>query len=301
MKKIIIVALALTGITYCSLAQGFYFRIGLGYALPQAGQTIDGNAIPYSGSRTNTTYLQTYNIKSASFTSGTQSTSGFGYQFTEHIAAQLDAAFGLSTTTYTFADNNITFSGYNANGSYVQRANNSIILEPSIVLQSGGSSSVNVYTRIGLAIPVITKITEENNYYIPSLPTNVDLTYQISNSFSLGFNAAAGLQYKMNDRMNLWGEISMLSLSLFIKESVLKSFTEDGVTYPLDSIGGPHKVTYSKNVSVDTNYAKLPTYSQPFSNIGIMIGFTFRLSHKAGYSARKHDVDIDENKPFRRR
>ena len=93
MKKTIVTIAALL-LTAPGFAQ-FYLRAGLGYAFPQAGQTLDASGTPYSGSATYSTYVTNYSgMKSASFSAGFQGGLGLGYMFSEHVGVQLDAEAG---------------------------------------------------------------------------------------------------------------------------------------------------------------------------------------------------------------
>jgi len=279
----------------------FYFNGGLGYAFPQAGQSLNGVGTPYNGSRNNTTYLTTYNVKSASFSSGLQGAIGFGYMFSEHVGVQLDASVGLINTKYTFTDNNANTGGYQDNESTIMHANTPLILMPSVVVQTGGSSAWNLYSRWGLALPLNSPITIDQVIYIPSTMETYDITAQMKSSFSLGFTASAGVQYKINDKVTVSGSVSVLSLSLFVKQFTYKSATYQGQSVPLDSvISGPQTVKFSKNAAVDTNGAQYPAYSQPFSNLGVNIGISIRLSDKK-YRKRSELIEDEDHKNFKRR
>jgi hypothetical protein len=276
----------------------FYFRAGAGYAIPQAGQTLDGTAAPYSGTRNTTTFAASYVIKNASFSSGITGVLGLGYMFSDHIGVELSAPVGIVNTKYTFTDNNVSYGGYAATESDESKANTPILLVPSLILQTGGSSSLNAYSRLGAALPLNTQINYDQVIYLPGPAITIDVASKVKSSFSIGFCASAGLQYKASDRMTVWGELSFLSMSLFIKEVSLKSVTENGFSVPLDSVSGPHTIKYSKNVVVDTNYAQFPTYSQPFSNVGVNVGISFRLSD--GKRSRNSEM-ITDDKYFKRR
>jgi opacity protein-like surface antigen len=307
MKKLVFLVCVMFAFVDASYAQ-FYLRAGLGYAIPQATQTIDGSSIPYSGSLNlnNTNGSQTFSIKGASYSAGLQSAIGVGYLITDHIGIQLDAGIGLASHKYTFAENNVDLGGgVLGTVSYTQQAKTPVIMMPSVVLQTGGDKW-NIYSRFGLALPLNTSISQDqvlSNAPGTGALTVDDLNFHIKNSFSLGFAAAAGVQYKFNDKFSIWGEISLLSLSAFIKQSDLTTWTENGQSVALSNYAPyPTTVKYSKNVTVDTSIANAsqPTYSQPFSNMGINVGITIRLSEKRA-SARHNDEYIDDDKNFKRK
>ena len=173
---------------------------------------------------------------------------------------------------------------------------------PSLVLQTN-KEKVNLYMRMGFALPLNTKVTQDQVY------TNApgtgalsidDFTWQIKSSFSLGFTAAAGVKYKISDRVSVWGELSLLAMSANTKEQDITSWVENGQTVPSTYQYYPQNIKYSKTATVDSSLTLLPTYSQPFSNLGFNFGITFTLSHHE--SARRGSDDlIDDGKPFRRR
>jgi hypothetical protein len=117
----------------------------------------------------------------------------------------------------------------------------------------------------------------------------------------MGFGAAAGVSYKLNDRVSLWGEVSLLSMSVLIKESQVESIAINGQNQPLSILRGPLTTTYSKNITADSAHS--PTYSQPFSNVGFNVGIRFNLSDEghSNHGRKSNHDEADDNKPFRRR
>jgi Outer membrane protein beta-barrel domain len=264
-----------------SHAQGFYFRGGLGYGFAQASQTIDGTGQPYSGTLNNSTNATS--IKSASFGAGFQGQLGFGYLLNEHVGIQLDANVGLSNKKYTLNVSHVNLgSGVPGSVSIVQQAHTPIMLMPCLVVQSGGEKW-NIYSRFGVALPLNTEITTDeiqtNDPNTGALTVD-DFTSKMKSSFSLGFTAAAGVQYKFNDRVSMFGELSLLSLSVYTKQSKLTAVTENGQNVPLSYVSGNQVVNYSRNVTVDSTGANQAAYSQPFSNVGFNVGITIKVGSK---------------------
>jgi len=303
MKKILFLFLFSVGSTF-GFAQGFYIRMGLGYAFPQAAQTLDGTATPYNGTLNNTT--QAYDMKGASFSAGLQGAVAAGYMFSGNVGIQLDANIGIAPKKYTFTADNVDFGGgVSGSVSQVQQASTPFMLIPALVVQSGGDK-INFYSRLGLALPLNTKITEDQvqTYGGGSAGalTVDDYNLTIKNSFSLGFAGAAGIQYNLSDRVSLWGEVTILSMSAYIKQVQLTAVSENGQSVPLSAVSGAQTVNYSKHVTVDSSGANQATYSQPFSNVGINVGIRFNLSKNGGrHSGKRNDDDIDGAKPYRRR
>jgi hypothetical protein len=281
MKKTLLTLFVLCAIAGNASGQ-FYLNLGMGYAVPAAGNTMDGTGTPYNG----TINGNNYSMKNASFATGLWGNIGVGYMGGANIGIQLDANIGLSNTKYTFNNNNVVLpispGPVYGNESTIQHAATPLLIMPSFVIQSGGDP-INFYGRLGIALPLNTKITQDVVMVTAAgagAQEVLDFSYQIKNSFSLGYTAAVGIQYKLNDRVKLWGEVSLLSMSLYIKESDFKNLTVDGNNQN-SSYRGPLVTKYSKNVNVDTvNYTQLPAYSQPFSNMAFNVGISFRLSEK---------------------
>ncbi len=304
MKKIVPFLIAATLLSGQAMAQGFYFNAGLGYAMPFAGQTTyntptpyNGNTNGYSGTSKNTSYSQAFSLNSASFATGMKGGLGIGYLFSEHVGLQLDASFSLSNIAYTYADKNVGF--YNANGTKLmgdltttQTANSPFFLMPSLLIQSGGEK-LNLYTRMGVALPISSRITLSQDLNIPvssGSPEHDIYTWEIKSSFSLGLTGALGVKYKINDRLSAWGELSMLSMSLYTKEMNLTGITANGVRYSPSAYSGVKTITFSKTTTVDTNFNTSPAYAQPFSNVGINFGVSFSLSQNSGsrHASKNH-------------
>ena len=266
--------------------KGFYLRGGLGYNFPVAGQMYDNSGFPFNGSYTSSSAQgDVYDVKNASFSSGLHGQLGLGYMFNKYLGIQLDMSIGLANTKYTGSENNIVIQDtMHGNVSITQYASTPVLLMPSIVLQNGGSV-FNVYARAGVAVPLNTKLTQE--VAVSNLPGSGAIetdvyTYQLKNSFAIGFTGAMGLQYNTSERIGFWAEINMLSMSLNPRESDLKSITVNGAPYPLSAIS-PSQLTiqYSKSITVSpgTNNQQ-PTYSIPFSNVGIHLGMTIKFQHE---------------------
>jgi opacity protein-like surface antigen len=314
MKKNYALALVFSALTCSAFSQGFYIPVGLGYDFAQAGQTMYDSPTPYNGfptgyngTRNNTATNEIYNIKGASFSAGVSAHAGIGYMFSQNVGAQLDAHVGISPKKYTFLDENValqTGSGSIAtNITTTQQAKTPFIVTPSLVVQSNGNV-LKAYSRFGVALPLGTKVTQHQVFAnLPGSGAVVvdDLEWEIKSSFSVGFSAAAGLSYKLTDNISLWGELSMLSLTVNAREQDLKAWTENGQSVSLANYGNAQQIKFSKSISYDSTLSQLPTYSQPFSNIGVHVGITFFLGGRNHGGGHFNHGEEDDNKPFRRR
>lgn len=299
MKKLLLLCIACIAGQQFSLAQGFYTRFGLGYAMPQAGQTMDGSATPLAGTATNftsgTTKYTSYNLKKMSFGTGLHGVAGLGYMFNRHVGMEASLDFQLSAKQYSFSFHNVSLGGVASDVDIVQKANGGILFTPALVMQTDGQKA-NLYTRVGIVLPLNAKITQDQIF--TNLPgtgaiQSDDYTWEIKNSFSLGFSAAVGVRYAVNSRMKLWGEVSFLSLAVFAKEANLTEVSVNGQGGYLPQVPeGQRKVVYSNNfTSTSNDYFHQPTYSQPFSNFTINVGVHYDL-HKMERSRQRGRNDV---------
>ncbi|HRO42539.1 MAG TPA: hypothetical protein PL009_06875, partial [Flavipsychrobacter sp.] len=181
MKKAFIVLLVLGSAATQSFGQDkapknnapFYLRIGGTYAFSHAGQTAVGGAYingsyssdaSYSGGQTST-FSETYDLKKASFGNGITAVVACGAMLHKHIGVELAVSIGITAKKYTYSYvDNETGSSPTYTYKFTQQTTmyqrTPILLMPSVVLQSGGEK-LNVYSRMGLALPVAGKFIME--------------------------------------------------------------------------------------------------------------------------------------------
>lgn len=296
MKKIFLLFAVYAFACQSGYAQGFYARLGLGYAVPLAGQTMDGTATPYSGVATNATSGSTsttsYDIKKMSFTAGLHGALGVGYMINNHVGIEGAFDFLLAARQYTFTDNNVVISGVASNVDITQRAKATLFI-PALVLQSDGTR-VNLYSRFGIALPLVTRVTQDQSF--TNLPgagaiETDDYTWEMKSKFSPGFSAAAGVKFGLNRHACMWAEVGFLSLAPYTKEADLTDVTVtiNGAyqgSYLSQIPTDQRVVTYSTNFTAgSSDYYHQPAYSQPFSNFSISFGLSYQLG---GGDRRQH-------------
>jgi len=293
MKRVTLITIALLICFFVNTnAQGLYVRGGVGYSFQLAGQTIDGNGNVLNGSLNNfknvfgADSFALYNVKKASFSSGFHGYVSVGYMLNNHIGVELGGDFGLSLTKYTGTYDNVP--GVDTIPSTItqkQYAQIPIVLMPMLVLQTGGTR-VNLYARGGFALPIKSKMIQDI-LYVNEPGTGaqipIDATWEIKNRFSLGFTGAMGIKYNISSRSSIFGEVSILSLSLYPKEADLTNVTVNGQGGYLQYIT-PRQINYSNKATVMSNNNLTPTvsidqpeYSVPFSNVGINVGYSYTL------------------------
>lgn len=249
---------------------GFYAKIGAGYTIPTASQTRDVDGLPlnglYSQAASITPQKPKINIQRASFSSGLYANFGIGYMFNNNLGVEIYTAVGIAPKSYTFTTEYPAASGYNINDMYKQYALMPIITMPSIVIQTG--NKIQAYLRGGMAIPVKTNMVAEYNSKrsTSSHTDNINYLTEIKNSFNIGFNGALGVKTHLRKHVFLYSEFSVLSLSLYVKETRLVKYDING-SNSLGQVANP-VIKYSNNPD-DINNA---SYSYPFSNMGFNLG-----------------------------
>ena len=295
MKKITFLLSMLVFSLGSSYGQGFYFSVGAGFAFPLTGPLMDGGGVPYNGTIASSTGLQTYNMKGASFSSGLLGKAAFGYMINENVGVELAAQMTLAPKKYTSGIDTIYVGNVPSSVSFTQQSKGLLLFIPSLVMQTSGDN-LKLYSRVGLVIPARTKIVQDQIF--TNLPgtgalTTDDVTYNIKNSFSLGFAAAIGVKYKLSEKTQLWAEVSFLSLNVLTKQGTLVAFSEDGQSYAPSSTGLPTTINYSKTASVDSSQVSQAAYAIPFSSIGLHVGVSYSLG---SHSRSRNDMNKKRKK-----
>lgn len=288
MKRIALAIYILAVASAAARAQ-IYLRAGAGFTLPAAGQTLNGDGNAFNGRWSSSTKFE---VKDASLAAGINGVIGFGYMINRNVGVQLDANIGLSNKEYTFHVDTLVYQAVPYNLTVRNRATHPIILMPSLVLQTSGNIT-NIYCRMGLALPMKTKIRRD--YLLINLPGTglqevQNEQWTLSNSFSLGYSAAAGVSWKVTNKVSVWAELGMQSLSVYLKQAYFDVVTVNGHSYDLSNYG-KRTLNYSKSGTEDSVH--FATYSQPFSSIGLNVGVKFRLSDDRQHSNIKRENNFD--------
>lgn len=285
MKKIFLASLTLLLSIPAVHAQKLYVRGALGFAIANAGQTLDDSRSPYSGTMTyvstnngTSTALSSFRIKPVSFNTGIQGSVALGYMFTNNVGAELGADIGIAHIVYEgeITSPQASNPAYTVTQFYSQYVKNPVVLTPALYLQSGGKK-INIYTRAGLVVPLKSKLTAEVGEITTATGTNVsrsiNIGYDVSTSFKLGLAGAVGVKYAVNPRLQLSMEISTTSLSLFLDELTITSYSIDGANVFSQIPEQSRKISYSRSGSTNTP----PTYSIPFGNAALRAGVFYTL------------------------
>jgi hypothetical protein len=281
MKRILLSVLVLAASISSTHAQKFYVRAGVGYAFPHAAQIAGTSASNrnhlafISGTFTTTAPNgPEFSIKKVSFATGSTARLAGGYLFNRNIGIDLEGSFYLSPGKHKLVASS-PGNGIEYANTYTQQALFPVLITPAILLRSGGEN-LNAYGRFGVTLPVSAQVEDQyrTDFTSSTLPSRSNSTTSIQRpKFGLGLSAAFGARYRLSKGLFVWAEASLLSMSLYAKESEVTEQTNNGVS-TIDLIPQDKRI-YKYGFSGDLTGSTLPAYSMPFSNIATCLGLSF--------------------------
>ncbi len=282
MKKSASILFLLLIISNIVIAQGFYISASLGNAFASGGSISNIYGYPNSGNidfGNNNTIINSYDVKKASYSAGIQSNIALGYMLNEHIGFELCLTNGLSPKQYTSRATGEYIDSYFVNRTFKQNAISPVYLTPSLFFQNN-FNKINVYGKVGIVLPLSRNLNleETDSFGVVSgfLNHAIYNQYIMKTNFSLGFSSTIGVSYVINNQLNVYGEISFMSLTLFVSELDNASYMQDGQSY---SASPPISFGFTgKNVNPSTQTGTQITEGIPFSNIGLNIGLSYSFS-----------------------
>jgi len=268
-----------------------YVRVGATYAFPHGSQTsidqtqfLNGSINATTGSGTNVTH---WDVKKASFGAGTTVALAAGYMANKNLGVELGATIGVAPKKYTFKYEEVYPSGAvsvheSVKGTFYQKM--PILITPSVIIQTGGAK-LNVYSRLGLALPVAGKLIQEYERYafINMASAVYSYDYELKNRFAVGFQGALGAQFSIGGQMKFYVEANGVSLNAYAKKATLTKYTVNGVNR-MDNVtpyGKEIEFGFTGTQTDPVANSNIPqqaaTYSSPYSNIGVGAGFIFQF------------------------
>lgn len=256
----------------------FYLRGGVGYGLPHAGNTSIAGSYTQSGN------LQTTKSKRASFGAGAYAAVAAGYQLSNHIAVEIGVTIGVLGQKFDYTNTTSASGPGSTTAKNTSYAEFPVYVVPALVLQTGGD--VNFYTRIGAVVNVAGKVLDKNESTTVSGTARSTSTSTQEYKFQsgLGFQGAAGVSYPVAPKIQLYAEVTGISLNLYVKQSEYTAFTINGKDALSTMTTYDKKTVFEKEISTVTGSSVSPSqpkkeleYALPFSNAGLMAGVIFKL------------------------
>jgi hypothetical protein len=279
MKKSYIVLMAICMMAGNLSAQKTYLRLGIGggVGLKQyQGQTW--------ADQTSTNTSNKYEIKSTGLGSGLNVNLAFGYMFSENVGIELgvNEFIGLNKKIHY---SNTTL--LNEETSDTKISGMMLQLIPAIVISPGGEK-LSPYARLGMIIGILPSVVQkENSTYVNNPVLKATSTTEVYNfkqygGVALGFTAAGGVAYKLNDHLKLYAEMVFNGITYAPTKGKVKEWTIDGVDRLATATTKDKEWTYEKKYDnaeniPDANPDKKSKISQNFSNVELNIGVKFNF------------------------
>lgn len=264
-------------------AQGFYVTVGVGYNHPLTTTAYQDEIV---------TTTRSTDFNGVNLGKGIQPAVGIGYMFTKNVGFDLKAGYSLGT------DNVVTAIATPASGVVTTSKqtfhSRMLALYPSIKLAMPlGESNTTIYSRTGLAIPVMgsTKAKQVVTAVAGSTTTTpVDAELNIKGKPTLGMEGGIGFEFAINESMALFTEVNGRSLKVWAKNSEVTKYNANGTnalpgmnTYQKETnfveTVGPNSNNSAYNASYSTDKPKdeLRGREANFTNIGVALGLVFKF------------------------
>jgi hypothetical protein len=286
MKKYTTLSFLLIALVNVSIAQGIYFKLGGGYGLPIATSII-GQQQTRNQDQTgnNNINIETTKNTSASFIAGANASLGVGFMFNKFLGAEVNAQYVAGKTykvydVYNYKSDNTTGSQWNK----FSVSSKAIYINPSFIITPGSKLP---YGRFGVILGA-PKIKEESSHYYDLDGTSTSSSKgEFKNNLSVGFQGALGMKWMLGDKIDLFTEVSVISMTVYTKEFTLTESINNG-TDNLASMQTYYKKTvYKKEITVDNSVStdinkprQAIRQANAFSSISLQIGITYLLQKR---------------------
>ena len=254
-------------ITQASFAQKIYVNLNAGYNF---------NSAPFSSenSMSNGSSSTTYDRVDISLGKGANLDAACGYMFDKHFGTELGVSYLFGgTTTLT---NNSTSSKSTTNFS-----SSMFRIMPSVIM-SAELGKIHPYAKLGVIVGSgsFTRTVDNN---VTSGSTNFTST-KYDGGFAFGYFSGFGANYKINEKISLYGEISIISMAYAPNKGEVTESKTNGVDMLPNMTIRDKQTEYSDNYTYDNNSSsntsvprKLTKASLPFSSIGFNLGIRYYL------------------------
>lgn len=256
----------------------FYMRVGLGYGLAMSGNVGNGN-----GTIVTVANDETFKVQPYSYGAGLSGTLAVGYNVNKNLGVEMIATSTVAgkkyeyTSIYEFTSGGTTY----AEKAVVTTYGNTLLLQPAIVVQSGGDKT-NVYARMGVIVPIMNSLASDVDYS-ENMNNNVEkTTEEYSMYFSLGASGAVGASFNLSYNLRLYTELCLVSYSPYLAKGSRTSYTRNGVEYLSYLSLKDREIEFKKSGTITSSQdPDKPTVAQtqaiPFSNMGINAGIVIQL------------------------
>lgn len=263
--------------TYFSTnAQNSYFGFNVGYGIPTKSNKGEWANI---SSTSEASTLESANI---GYGGGLNLAAKFGFGLSEFVAIEVNANYlSGNASTITFSDITPDYSSVQTTTS----SSNMFQISPSIVFGSSNNEAViNPYTRFGFTTGFGSIAQTYEIEQIDNLNRNNRIvTSTLNGGMAFGVNAALGANFKLNEKMYLFGEFNLLSLSYAPKKETITAFNINDVDLLPDLPTSAKEIEFYKEVTIDSNDPedkprKELAYDRNYSSLGLNFGIKVNLN-----------------------
>lgn len=214
MKKKILIALCI-GLASSSMAQSGFIGLNVGYGLGMP-KSIVGERVEWGATSYNTTNI--YGTNGNGLNIGLLP----GFMFSENIGIDFGINYFSSATITQYEEiDNL----YNYEFLSTRKASQ-IRLMPNLVLRTG-SSTLNIYAKAGLVLPLAEKIKiserEDDNGNI------LEETMLVKSRMNMGTSGTIGVNFDLTSQISLFGELQGMLLRTKRSTRSTQTLTYNGV------------------------------------------------------------------------
>ena len=275
-------------------AQSIYLRAGTGYGLPIATDIIGEQYLHtqvYNG--VSTTNSNSDKSVTGSYGAGTNFNFALGYKFNENFIFEISTQYSISNKLKTF-DKDIITDKTNPLNNWVDNNTTSesakgLFINPSLIF-SAGFGKAAPYGRFGIVFgtPKVTK--DESYYYNGDGIDSTERSWEYTKGLSFGFQGAVGMNWKLNDKLDIYTELNFISMTYYAGEyNLTKEISSNGTTVYdnlpnlyLSQKQTIYKKEYDPTVAYDPAKPSVALRDgKPFSSVSLQVGIRFALWKKA--------------------
>lgn len=243
---------------------------------------------------------------------------GYGFMISENFSVEMDINY-LYTLPFTDAYQNIKKSdGSIAYFAEQVSQTNMLRLSPIVGVYANELLKFRPYAKLGLIVPVwgknVAKVKLEDNTgqlfeqlmpiidnstYVatklllassgfPNLPvpTKADIVAVTDGSFSVGFLGKLGVQYRINDYLDVFGEVEMQTLTVLTSKTTFKEF------YTTVNNDGLRAIAEGAGIKTSYNQDEIPEIVRVTEYVKEM-NETRNSTHHSAYDINKANQELN--------
>jgi hypothetical protein len=265
MKKTILSIACISMLALGAKAQGLYVGASVGQGFRAGGTVLGSNDDPDGSSK----------VVKGSYGAGFVSNVNVGYFFSKSLGAELGLGFQLGTKFKT-EDN------YGNNTGSSKEGANSFFINPSLIIKSSSEAKLVPYAKfgmfLGLANSSVQKSTWTNVNGAGTKITSGEYERKVKGHLATGITSALGLDYKLSDKLAIFGELNGRLASWAPRSYSITTTTTNyasGVAQPPTTVS--MSGDYKNDIPPFYIGSNVPAVVLPFSSIGINVGVKFYL------------------------